>query len=146
MQNANCDPEGEKATYDTLSCRPKLNALLGQGGVMSFPARRSSLLAEQTLFHVVRSATNGRTNSGIKCRGVIMVEVEVFALVVCRATRGVRTWDSGDAALRSITASELGMVRNVDASLEDESVGQNKQGRLPMVLGNIRYAGEGDNR
>jgi hypothetical protein len=75
-----------------------------------------------------------------------MVEVEVFALVVCRATRGVRTWDSGDAALRSITASELGMVRNVDASLEDESVGQNKQGRLPMVLGNIRYAGEGDNR
>jgi hypothetical protein len=50
----------------------------------------------------------------------------------------VRTWDSGDAALQSITASELGMVRNRDASLEDESVGQNIEGRLPMVLGNLR--------
>jgi hypothetical protein len=120
-----------------------LNTLLGQGGVISFAASHSSLLAEHTEFHVVRSATNGRTNSGIKCRGIIMVEAEVFALVVCRATRGVRTWeDSGDAALRSITASELGMVRSVDASLEDESVGQNKQGRLPMILGNVRYAGD----
>jgi hypothetical protein len=62
----------------------------------------------------------------------------------CRVTRA-RTWDSGDAALQSITASELGMVRNRDASLEDESVGQNTEGRLPMVLGNLQH-GEGDNR
>jgi hypothetical protein len=62
----------------------------------------------------------------------------------CRVTR-VRTWDSGVTALRSITASELGMVRNRDSSLEDESIGQNIEGRLPMVLGSLRY-GWGDNR
>jgi hypothetical protein len=48
-----------------------LNALLGQGGVIFFPARRRSLLADCTLFQVVRSATSGRIKSAIKSRGVL---------------------------------------------------------------------------
>jgi hypothetical protein len=36
------------------------------------------------------------------------------------------------------------MVRNRDSSLEDESIGQNIEGRLPMVLGSLQH-GWGDN-
>ena len=70
MTNASCDPEGEKTTCSTPS--PKLlNALLGQGGVIFFPARHRSLLAQYTLFQVTRSATNGRILAAIKSRGIL---------------------------------------------------------------------------
>jgi hypothetical protein len=65
IQNASCDPEGEKATWRT-ECS-NLKDLLGQGGVIFFAARHSSLLAEYTLFQVVRSAMYGRIKSAIKC-------------------------------------------------------------------------------
>jgi len=48
-----------------------LNALLGQGGVIFFPARHRSLLAQYTLFQVTRSATNGRIEPAIKSRGIL---------------------------------------------------------------------------
>jgi hypothetical protein len=53
-----------------------LNALLGHGGVIFFPARRSSLLAEYTLFQVARSATNRRIKSAIKCRGILGIDMD----------------------------------------------------------------------
>ena len=48
--------------------------MLGQGGVIFFPATQSSLLAQYTLFQVVRSATNGRIKSAIRYRGILGVD------------------------------------------------------------------------
>ncbi len=73
IQNASCDPEGEKPTPRTPPV-PTLNDLLGQGGVIFLPASCRSLLAEYTLFQVTRSATNGRIKSAIKCGGILEMD------------------------------------------------------------------------
>jgi hypothetical protein len=76
IQNASCDPEGEKATPRTPPV-PTLNDLLGQGGVIFLPASCRSLLAEHTLFQVTRSATNGR----IKLACVVADVMRVMMLI-----------------------------------------------------------------
>jgi hypothetical protein len=54
MQNASCFLEGEKATWHAAGCS-KLNDVRGQGGVIFFPARQSSLLAEHAVACGARS-------------------------------------------------------------------------------------------
>jgi hypothetical protein len=84
--------------------RPNLlNILLGQGGVIFFPARHGSLLAEHTLFQVARSATNGRIKSAIKCVGILGIDADD----ACSARDADADADGRGSSSSEVTACRL---------------------------------------